>query len=362
MSFTLQLARLSAEQVAFGYSAAHEALLALHVFFDCKHHPLHIPWVLQARKQLSPALKEEIDAFSLFYKRPLITFWALEADSAFRSFEFDLQDLLHRPVTRYAEEVLQHILRREVSWTDVERDEALQQETLARTKDNHPHSLGVVTELLRDPERSRQRFADLLAAFWEGCLRADWPEIEEQLLRDITLRGGHLLRRGPLGVLEHLSPEITVHPERQEATIRRVSKAVIEFAEQNMLFLSPSYFAWPHLFVKSNQPVILNYSVMDNQQEARPPMPPEHLLKFFKAMGDLTRMQIVQFLAQQPRSTRELAGLIGITEAAVSKHLKQLQEAGLVTAKRESYYVFYRLVAQPFEEMPFGLAEWMRQT
>jgi DNA-binding transcriptional ArsR family regulator len=67
-------------------------------------------------------------------------------------------------------------------------------------------------------------------------------------------------------------------------------------------------------------------------------------LRLLRAAGDPTRLQILQLLAPRPRSTREVAGLIGLTEAAISKHLKLLLDAGWVETERRSYYVYYRLV------------------
>lgn len=361
MSFTLELANFSSEQVAFGYSAAHEAVVALHVFHDCKHHPLHLSWVLQARRRLSPALKEEIEAFRFFYRRPIVAFWELQEGAAFRSFEQEVDELMQAPIAGYAEKTLHMLLERSVSWAQWQQaDAVIAEEVLARVRERHPGSLAVVGEFLRDPWRSRARFVEMLCAFWEACVREEWPRIEELFVLDITERGRALLRGGVLGVLEGLAPEISVNRKRQTATIRRISKAELTFGEQDVLFLEPSYFTWPHLFVKRTKPVILHYSVMELQQAARPEMPPEHLYPFFRALGDLTRLQIVQYLAQKERSTRELAELIGITEAAVSKHLKQLLAAGLVTARRESYYVFYRLLEQPFADLPSGLQTLLR--
>ncbi|MFF5212187.1 ArsR/SmtB family transcription factor [Streptosporangium sp. NPDC000396] len=70
----------------------------------------------------------------------------------------------------------------------------------------------------------------------------------------------------------------------------------------------------------------------------------EGLAPRLRAAAHPTRLQILQLLAGHPRSTRELAGLIGLTEAAISKHLKPLAEAGWVEPERHSYYVYYRLV------------------
>lgn len=117
--------------------------------------------------------------------------------------------------------------------------------------------------------------------------------------------------RCPLQLLSGLSSEIDTYPDENKAVIRRISKYIIHFDEQEELFLTPSYFVWPHLFVKRDKPIGINYSVMENQLETAKPMSPEDLIKFSRAMGDFTRLQIVKYLAEKSRSTRELAGLRG---------------------------------------------------
>ncbi|MFC7566647.1 ArsR/SmtB family transcription factor [Actinomadura namibiensis] len=60
--------------------------------------------------------------------------------------------------------------------------------------------------------------------------------------------------------------------------------------------------------------------------------------------GGPTRLRILGLPAARPRPTRGIAGLVGLTEAAVSRHLKVLAEAGWVSAERHGYHVYYRLV------------------
>jgi DNA-binding transcriptional ArsR family regulator len=50
-------------------------------------------------------------------------------------------------------------------------------------------------------------------------------------------------------------------------------------------------------------------------------------------------------IAEQPRTTQELAPLLSLTEAAASAHLRALTRAGLLSARRDGYYVLYRLDA-----------------
>jgi DNA-binding transcriptional ArsR family regulator len=61
------------------------------------------------------------------------------------------------------------------------------------------------------------------------------------------------------------------------------------------------------------------------------------------ALGDPTRREIFERLADRPRPVGELAGELPVTRPAVSQHLKVLKQAGLVTDQaagtRRIYYV-----------------------
>ncbi len=69
----------------------------------------------------------------------------------------------------------------------------------------------------------------------------------------------------------------------------------------------------------------------------------EELVTFFKALADANRLKIVGLLAGQPYSVEELAALLELKPSTVSHHLARLSEAGLVSARAESYYTIYRL-------------------
>jgi predicted transcriptional regulator len=77
----------------------------------------------------------------------------------------------------------------------------------------------------------------------------------------------------------------------------------------------------------------------------------EEFLPFFKALADANRLKIIGLLARQELSVEQLAGLLNLRPSTVSHHLARLAEAGLVSARAESYYNFYRLENQALEEM-----------
>lgn len=75
------------------------------------------------------------------------------------------------------------------------------------------------------------------------------------------------------------------------------------------------------------------------------------LLAFFKALSDANRLKIVGLLAQREYSVEELAAILELRPPTVSHHLARLAAVGLVSARAESYYNYYRLETDNLEEM-----------
>src|SRR5687768_5461072 len=105
MAINLQFGTLQLDQIAFGFSPAQEAVVSLHVLADSSHHPLHIPWVIQSRKLLSPALKAELEAFQVLYQKQIAGLWEPKPEAGFPPFEDELAALLNTPIGNYISEV-----------------------------------------------------------------------------------------------------------------------------------------------------------------------------------------------------------------------------------------------------------------
>jgi DNA-binding transcriptional ArsR family regulator len=63
----------------------------------------------------------------------------------------------------------------------------------------------------------------------------------------------------------------------------------------------------------------------------------------FAALGDPTRREIFERLGNGPRSVGELARDLPVSRPAVSQHLRQLKEAGLVTDRAEGTRRVYQI-------------------
>ena len=77
----------------------------------------------------------------------------------------------------------------------------------------------------------------------------------------------------------------------------------------------------------------------------------------FKALGDSTRMAIFEYLLERPRCTRFLSRRLGITESAVSQHLKVLLDAGLVERRRCGRHMHYLPVQATLDALAAEVTE-----
>lgn len=69
----------------------------------------------------------------------------------------------------------------------------------------------------------------------------------------------------------------------------------------------------------------------------------EQFAQVAKALGNPQRLEIIEHLAQGPRSVEVLAGKLDLPIANVSQHLQAMRKAGLVTSVRDGKFVIYRL-------------------
>jgi DNA-binding transcriptional ArsR family regulator len=86
-------------------------------------------------------------------------------------------------------------------------------------------------------------------------------------------------------------------------------------------------------------------------------MTADHLSTTFAALADPTRRAILARLTTGEASVTELAEPFEISMPAVSKHLRVLERAGLITRGREAQWRPCRLKAKPLEEA----TEWLER-
>jgi DNA-binding transcriptional ArsR family regulator len=96
----------------------------------------------------------------------------------------------------------------------------------------------------------------------------------------------------------------------------------------------------------------------------------EELAEIFKALSDPTRLKLVRLLSAQPEGecrgpcngtgflcVNALAHRLGVSQSAVSQHLRVLRQAGLVRGARRGPFVHYSLDQEGMEKYRHALQE-----
>lgn len=80
------------------------------------------------------------------------------------------------------------------------------------------------------------------------------------------------------------------------------------------------------------------------------------LVTCFKALGDSNRWNAIQILLKSDLCVGALARLLGLSEPALSQHLKLLREAGLVRGEKRGYWTHYAVERDALRQMAQALS------
>jgi ArsR family transcriptional regulator len=82
------------------------------------------------------------------------------------------------------------------------------------------------------------------------------------------------------------------------------------------------------------------------------------LPRFFQALGDRTRLRLLNLMGEQEVCVCYFVEILGAPQPKISRHLAYLRNAGIVSARREGKWMHYRML------MPrhIGATQVLRQT
>ena len=87
-------------------------------------------------------------------------------------------------------------------------------------------------------------------------------------------------------------------------------------------------------------------------------------IRVMKALSDPNRVKVMKMLVEKELCVCEMTALLGLAQPTVSKHLKILEDAGLVESWKQGSWVNYRLAAgdSPYARaMLVHLREWLQE-
>ncbi len=353
----------SEEHFAIRYSPLLECALSLHVLVAPKQHALLHPGVRRMRA-LPPDLKRRILAFAFLFRWHLPDLLLATSPAQNESFESELARLSTHPPELLLEEFGRPLYDHRGRYGEgIYNDPTVRETMLRRSTIYGESSHRLAALLLADPATFTQQFVDLLEDYWQLAFAREWRSAEPRLRRAVTESELLLATAGIWSVLGRLPPHCRANRAQRELHIDLPHEHAVDISASDPLVLSPSLFVWPHLLVNCDRPWprTLVYATPQQSREAQPRIPPEELLGALRALADDTRLRVLKLISEHPRTTQELAPLVGLSPAGLSKTLRRLREAGLITGRRDGYYVVYSLAPDRLIAVSTAIHEFLNQ-
>jgi DNA-binding transcriptional ArsR family regulator len=339
--------------IGFAWSPLFEAVLSMRAVVQPKRTPLHLPWVRRSRELPDDLLAEIRTLVRPFDPMiPGVFEVGLRGDNptfadelgSFRALEPDL--VAHELSLTFGG--IGCLAADDIDLTDLARlqDRAYCDRVLS-VADRAGH--GDLARLaFDDPAGLRDRYADMLDRYWDGAFEAEWHRLLPRIEAEVTAGARALITAGAPGLVSALLPEGRWDPGQRAIVIAKDWDGSCDVAERGGLLFVPTVYGWPNVLVDLTPPwpAAVFIPLRDLRTPEVPHASDREIVAGFSALGDETRLQISRLVAEEPRSTKELAALLSLSDSAVSRHLKILEAAGLVTGQRDGYFVLYRLVPE----------------
>ena len=345
MTVTVRLRASDAAGVTFGISALAELGAALHVLAEPDHHGSLAAWSERARATMPPSLAEQYPGFSFLWRSYRANFLFVNSACREEDFSAGLAELDALPIERFVAEAVQPLRGggKPGEAQGVLDSPALRRRVLSYARARGVAVTRVVERLLEEPETVRCQLRRFLEDCWESFFEREWERIRPTLLAEVQARTDTVRLRGPFAAFEGLAPGVEVNPDEGLVVLDKLHDAEINVALTG-LHLVPSAFAWPHVVVQDEPAwrVAVQYPLPGRRRAQRSPSL-KVVQQRLEALADPVRLRLCRSIAREARSTKELADVHGMSPPAVSRHLKILRDAGLVTTRRHGQFVLYRL-------------------
>ena len=196
----------------------------------------------------------------------------------------------------------------------------------------------LMRRLLEDPEQALHIIVTELEQYWERAIQPHWPRIHRLLQDDLAFRLEELATGGVERLFRTLHPSVAFRGEL--LTVVKYYRGRVALRGRGLL-LVPSAFAWPDVLVSTADPLpSLTYGPrgLGTLWETGNPSGAEAPLAAVVGSARATILALLDL----PMTTTQLASHLDARASTVNVHLRALDRAGIVTARRDGRMVFYR--------------------
>ncbi|HKJ56337.1 MAG TPA: DUF5937 family protein [Nitriliruptoraceae bacterium] len=333
--------------ISFGWSPLFEAALSLRCVAHPKRYPMHLPWARRCR-ELPEDLQAEIRVLTSGYDRFLPGVFEVGLAGDHAGFAEELaamaaidDDLMSWELSLGLGGVSCSAMPEQPSLDDP----AYRAQVVSRAESRSDAHGDVARLVFDDPGAIRDRVVRMMERYWEEAFAREWDRQWPRIEAEVSAGARTLVMDGTAGLVADFIPEASWDPDEHVISIERPWNGVCDVADRGGMLLVPTVYGWPKVMIELSEPwpVSMIVPLRELRQPEVPQASDHEVADGLRALGDETRLQITRMVAEQPRSTKELATLLQLSDSAVSRHLKILSGAGIVEGERDGYFVLYQL-------------------
>ena len=326
------------------------------------------PWLVAARAELPASVRADLDllhGFSgrlLYYpEEPVMRFEPLHPNRHDASFDDLMAFMRALPEPDYRD-MVEHALGRvyadhEMRWKSPTADEAWRRALLPAVT---TAKLDEALALIANPADLKRRTIAMYEGVWDAVYR-DARTAEASLLRDAAARGAAFADRGFAEAYAALTgqrvPEVL---DRPPPSITRVAFCPSAHLGEFVSYIAYEpdlvvFFAAPQLIARSREREAPTAVV--SAADWPPTSDAVSLLESTRALADPTRLRMLDLLLEGELYAQEIVGRLGVAQSAVSRHLAQLERAGIVTVDLRRGSKYYAVDPNQLEVIAAALTQ-----
>lgn len=342
MVIALDLASARPERMWSGVSPLAELMACLHVLAEPDHHPESRQWRDRVDATMSDGLRSDLFRFAPLWARYRMRLFfptaaaqlGAEVEAEIRALE-RIDDRHFLPMTANA------IRGRRLEWTSGEQ--VLDDRTWVRECEQRSFTRGdLAHSLVEDPDRFRQDLASTLHRCVDEFFRDEWDRTSVQLQRMSHTVAEAIPRNPPVDVVASLTAIASSRGSASTVFFDKLQSGTATLGAKGLILI-PSMRAWPHVMVKLDQelPIVIQYLVQEDADGTARSQ--QELRRRLAALAEPGRWELCRHLIGEPITTSELAIRTGLSKSSVSRHLRALKDAGLISSQKDGRQVFHRL-------------------
>lgn len=296
-------------------------------------------WLLETRQHLDPTFLDEMALVlgfpGCFQRFTREIYLALLAENPALSYEAFVEELDALPEDGYVEMAQRAIATGIKPHLPPEAVRALLRNSAALPEHlrlvNLRVDLNATLAFLKDLTQLKPRFISIVERFWREVYQREWTATLPLMERSVTY---HRRRRYRLNF-----PDLFM-----AVTGRLLPASQTDQSPEQVCFV-PSCYVGPFFSsMRHSQGIVVFYNCRATPVGRRSGEGPG-LFPLLKALADETRLQIMEMLRGREMYARQIVNRLGISQAAVSRHLKLMVSAGVLRVRREGGAKFYSVNA-----------------